>query len=126
MLIISIMGVPAVALLFVLAVDTEAFGLIGVFDLVGLMIRHSGQFRGVAESFVSLGVGLPGVLRRGNLSLKNRTDDVWRNAAHIIPKKACDAHLTGTSTRRFRVGTTWPTFLNPPPIFNGGVIRGIG
>lgn len=83
---IRIAGIFAVTRAIFFPVDIQAFGMIGIFHFVLLLIGQPRQLTGIAGPFVPLGIVRLGRFGSGNLRLEDGTGYMGRYAAtaHII------------------------------------------
>jgi len=83
---IGIAGIFAVTRAILFPVDIQAFGMVGIFDFVLLLIGQPRQLTGIARPFVSLGIVRLGRFGGRNLHLEDGTSYMGRYAAaaHIF------------------------------------------
>jgi len=82
--VVGVAGVLAVTLTLIFPGDAQLVGVLGIFDFRFLLFGKTGHLAGVAGLFVSLGLIGLGLIRGRDVRLKNRSDNIFRYAAHNL------------------------------------------
>ena len=82
--VVGVAGVLTVTLTFVFPVDSQLVGVLGIFDFRFLLFCKTVHLASVAGLFISLGLIGLGLIRGRNVRLKNRSDNIFRYAAHTL------------------------------------------